>query len=387
MATKKKYDKEKSAGYDGMKNDFSSLAKDIKNEKIPNVILLCGKEQYLVQWCVNEIVKHFVNDATAAIDFTRIDDTRFTLSEIVNACDTVSLLSSKRVVLAENFYYAEGTKKRKKKGEGSDKESDAATTENDLGTSLDSDSEMDALCEYIKTVPDTTILVFTCGIPDMRTKIVKTIGECGRISAMKSLEGAELRRFIMRRLEKAGKGAKSEIIDQIIHLSGYEDKDSEYTLYNLDNDISKIIAHSRSENIRPEDVDAAIAGNSENDIFKLLDAITTGRKDEAYRLMFNNLSAAGSEGGIFGLLALIVKNVENILFVKEMKADGMNLAACQAAMKPLHPYVVQKAWGFSDRFSMQQLKGMCRAVYEIDANVKKGLIGDTLALEMFIANV
>lgn len=378
MAGKKKFDKDKSAGYDGLKNDFSSLSADIKKENLPNVLLLCGKEQYLVQWCINEIIKRFVNEATAAIDFTRIDDTKFTLSEIVNACDTVSLLSKKRVVLAENFYYAEGKKKRKT--------ADPAATETEAQMSLDSDEEMQALCEYIKNVPDTTLLIFTCGIPDMRTKIVKTIGECGRISAMKSLEGAELRRFIMKRFEKAGKGAKTEIIDQIIHLSGYTDKDSEYTLHNLENDINKVIAHSRSENIRTEDVEAAIAGNSENDIFKLLDAITTGRKDEAYRLMFNNLAATGSEGGIFGLLALIVKNVENILFVKEMRAEGMNLAACQSAL-PLHPFVVQKAWGFSDRFTVQQLKGMCRTVYEIDANVKKGLIGDTLALEMFIANV
>jgi DNA polymerase-3 subunit delta len=373
-STKKKFDKAKSAGYEGMKNDFSSLLSDIKKEKLPNVLLLCGKEQYLVQWCVNDIIKRFVNEATAAIDFTRIDDSRFSLSEIINACDTISLLSKKRVVLAENFYYAEGVKKRRTRADG----------EEPVG--LDSDEEMQALCDYVKTVPDTTLLIFTCGIPDMRTKIVKAIEECGRVSAMKSLEGAELRRFIGKRFEKAGKGASSDIINEIIRLSGYEDKDSEYTLFNLDNDLNKIIAHSRSANIRPEDIEETIAGNSENDVFKLLDAITTGRKDEAYRLMFNNLAVAGADGGIFGLLALIVKNVENILFVKEMRAEGMNLEACQSALA-LHPFVVKKAWGFSDRFTLQQLKSMCRTVYEIDANVKKGIISDTLALEMFIANV
>ncbi len=376
MATKKKFDKAKNDGYKGIEDGYNLLKNDIKSGQVPSVILLCGDERYLVQWFVNTIIKRFVNEATAALDFTRLDEKKFGLSNIVEACDTVSMLSEKRVVLVEDFFYAEGVKK-KKKDEKNDDEPAAG---------FDSDEEMNALCDYLPTVPESTILIFTCGIPDSRSKFVKAVESTGKIYAMKKLKGADLRRFIEKRLKNAGKAARPEIYDEIIRLSGYADKDSSYTLLNLENDINKVIALSKTENISSADVASAISGNRENDVFKMLDAITTGRKDDAYRLMFNSLASDTGEGGTFGILALIIRNLEMILFVKEMRSEGMNLKECQANISA-HPYQVEKAWGFSDNFNVKQLKAMCKTAYEIDGNVKKGLISDTLALEMFIANV
>lgn len=376
MATKKKFDKAKNDGYKGIEDGYNLLKNDIKSGQVPSVILLCGDERYLVQWYVNTIIKRFVNEATAALDFTRLDEKKFGLSNIVEACDTVSMLSEKRVVLVEDFFYAEGVKK-KKKDEKNDDEPAAG---------FDSDEEMNALCDYLPTVPESTILIFTCGIPDSRSKFVKAVESSGKIYAMKKLKGADLRRFIEKRLKNAGKAARPEIYDEIIRLSGYADKDSSYTLLNLENDINKVIALSKNENISSADVASAISGNRENDVFKMLDAITTGRKDDAYRLMFNSLASDTGEGGTFGILALIIRNLEMMLFVKEMRSEGMNLRECQANISA-HPYQVEKAWGFSDNFNVKQLKAMCKTAYEIDGNVKKGLISDTLALEMFIANV
>lgn len=376
MATKKKFDKAKNDGYKGIEDGYNLLKNDIKSGQVPSVILLCGDERYLVQWYVNTIIKRFVNEATASLDFTRLDEKKFGLSNIVEACDTVSMLSEKRVVLVEDFFYAEGVKKKKKDEKNDD----------EPAVGFDSDEEMNALCDYLPTVPESTILIFTCGIPDSRSKFVKAVESSGKIYAMKKLKGADLRRFIEKRLKNAGKAARPEIYDEIIRLSGYADRDSSYTLLNLENDINKVIALSKTENISSADVASAISGNRENDVFKMLDAITTGRKDDAYRLMFNSLASDTGEGGTFGILALIIRNLEMMLFVKEMRSEGMNLRECQANISA-HPYQVEKAWGFSDNFNVKQLKAMCKTAYEIDGNVKKGLISDTLALEMFIANV
>ncbi len=395
MATKKKFDKAKSEGYKNLDDGYNMLKNDIKSGEVPSVILLCGDERFLVQWYVNTIIKRYVNKTTEALDFTRLDDKKFSLQNIVEAADTVSMLSEKRVVLVDDFFYAEGRKKKKEKKDKDEKSKPAVKIENDadeiieeIATGFDSEEEMAALCDYLKEVPDSTLLIFTCGVPDMKSKFVKAVESSGKVYAMKKLKGADLRKFIEKRLKNAGKGARPEVYEEIIKKSGYNDKDSSYKLLNLENDINKIIALSRGENISMADVSAAIAGNRENDIFKMLDAITTGRKDDAYRLMFNSISAgSGSgDGSTFGILVLIIRNLEMILFVKEMRGEGMNLKECQANISA-HPYQVEKAWGFSDSFTVKRLKNMCKTAYEIDGNVKKGLISDTLALEMFIANV
>ncbi len=400
MATKQKYDKAKADGYKGFADGYRMLNKDIKSGALPRVMLLCGDERFLVQWFVNTIIKKYVNQATAALDVTTIDEKKFGLKNIQEAADTVSMLSDKRVVLVEDFFYAEGKKKKKEKqedkpkpeakpkakAEDHDDDDDDDDIVEEIATGFDNEEEMAALCDYLKEVPDSTLLIFTCGIPDLRTKFVKAVQETGKVYALKKISGADLQKFIEKRLNAAGKTAKPEVITEIIKYTGYNDNNSNYTLLNLENDINKIIALSKNEYIRISDVSDAIAGNLENDIFKLLDAITGGRKDEAYRLMFNNLAAGTGDGSTFGLLAMIIKNIEMILFVKEMRSEGMNLAQCQKNISA-HPYAVKKAWGFSDRFTIKGLKNMCRTAYEIDSNVKKGLISDTLALEMFIANV
>ena len=70
--------------------------------------------------------------------------------------------------------------------------------------------------------------------------------------------------------------------------SGYGNKAIEYSLYNLENDLKKIIAHSgNSSEITAADVSDIIAANPENNVFAMLDAIGRNRKDEAFRLLHN----------------------------------------------------------------------------------------------------
>ena len=95
----------------------------------------------------------------------------------------------------------------------------------------------------------------------------------------------------------------------LIQDSGYGNKDIEYNLYNLENDIKKIIAHSNGDEILSSDVALTISTNLETNVFAMLDAVSRNRKDEAYRLL-HNLMVSGE--GVFRLLALISSQLELI---------------------------------------------------------------------------
>ena len=56
----------------------------------------------------------------------------------------------------------------------------------------------------------------------------------------------------------------------IISESGYGNKAVEYRLYNLDNDLKKIIAHSRGDSIKESDVRAVMSASPENDVLQCL---------------------------------------------------------------------------------------------------------------------
>lgn len=373
-----KNDAQKNKAYKALPDGFKDLVKDIKSDSLPSVVLICGKEQLLVKWAVNEIIKKNVNEATKALDLVRIDANRTSIAAITEACDTMSLFSAKKVVLVEDFYPAEGrTKKRKERGESS--------AEEFTDSVVDDHIDWDEISSYLPNISDGTLLVFICDIPDATSEIFKVIGKCGKVYVIKTLQGADLRSFVEKRVKAAGKSIRPNVLRELIDFTGYNDKDSEYTLYNLENDINKILAHSKGEEITSADIKAGTIGNIDHDIFELLDAISTGRKDEAYRLFFNEMR---NQDSVLPLLSQVISQFERILFVREMRDESKNLdEMCKILRQKPGDFKIKKAYGFSEYYSSKKLKQILKHAYEVDSQIKLGLLPESLALEMFISQL
>lgn len=343
---------------------FQTIGKDLKSDQLPNVILLCGEEQYLVQWAAKQLIDKYINKATESLDFTRLEPAGLTVNTIKESCETLSMLSERRVVLLPDFAPA-------------------------LGEKLKGFSESDEkeLLEYLKDVPETCLLLITAGAPEgkskKKSKLKAGIEKAGTVYDFGPLSGAQLRSFIVKRLKASGKVCRNSVVDLLIQDSGYGNKEIEYNLYNLENDINKIIAHSDGDEILSSDVALTISSNLETNVFAMLDAISRNRKDEAYRLLYN-LLASGE--GVFRLLALISSQIELILEVKEMREDGMTPAQMQKFLG-VHEFRIKKAMSVTEKYSAEQLKKILSKAYEIDGNIKSGLLDQRLALEFFIAQI
>ena len=99
-----------------------------------------GIEQYLVKWAVETLVKKYVNSAASAMDYVKLSGERITVSEIINACETFSMFSERRIVWVRDFKPLE---------------SDSAR-----GFSKD---EIKELAAYAEKSNDRTILIFFFG--------------------------------------------------------------------------------------------------------------------------------------------------------------------------------------------------------------------------------
>lgn len=355
------------ASYQSMRKKehaFQTIGKDIKAGKIQNPVLLCGEEQYLVHWAAELLTDTYINKATASLDFTRLEPEGLTFDKIQESCETLSMFSEKRVVLIPEFPPA-------------------------LGQKLKGFSESDekALTDYFKELPETCLLIITAGCPDpknkKKSKIHTAAAKTGSVYDFGPLNGSQLRSFIAKRFKTSGKLCRNSVIDMLIQDSGYGNKEIDYNLYNLENDIKKIIAHSDGDEILSSDVAMMISTNLETNVFAMLDAISRNRKDEAYRLLYN-LMVSGE--GVYRLLALISSQLELILEVKEMREEGMSLPQIQKALG-VHEFRIKKAMGVTEKYSVGGLKRILSKAYEIDSNIKTGLLEQTLALELFIAEI
>lgn len=350
--------------YKKKEHAFQTIGKDLKTGDIPNLVLLSGEEQYLVHWATEMLLDKYINKACESLDFTRLEPETLTIDSIRESCETLSMMSPRRVVLLPEFPPALGQKLK--------------------GFSENDEKE---LLEYLKAVPDTCLLIITAGAPDpknkKKSKLQTAVGKLGRVYDFGPLSGAQLRSFIVKRFKASGKLCRNSVIDLLIEDSGYGNKEIDYNLYNLENDIKKVIAHSSGDEIVSADVALTISTNLETNVFAMLDAISRNRKDEAYRLL-HNLLVSGE--GVYRLLALISSQLELILEVKEMREEGLGLSQIQKNLG-VHEFRIKKAMSVTEKYSTDGLKRILSKAYEIDGNIKTGLLDQMLALELFIAEI
>lgn len=330
---------------------FKRIGRDIKEGRIGSLVLLYGKEQYLVNWAEQLLVSTYINPATRQMDYAVFDAADAEAYEIRNACETIAMLSEKRVVTVKF-----GAKARLKPAD---------------------------IINETAPLPAETLLMLVFENDEPDREALKTAEKTAVIYDFGSLDERLLKAFIGKRVRACGKTIGNAAAREFIEISGYFHKDSDYTLYSLENDLKKIAAHCEGEEITAEDIDAVTNGSIERNIFALVDAVSKNRKDEAYRMLYNLLTGGDT---VYHMLAMIISQFETILSVKELREKSMTNAQIQKALK-IHEYRIKKSVPLADRYSAKELRRILINAYEIDSNIKSGLMEAQLALELFIAEI
>lgn len=339
---------------------YKRIEKDIRSDRVKNVLLLYGREDFLIRWAVDTLVRKYVSEVCRDMDFSRIDGSTATFGQIRNDCETLPFLSEKRVVLLRDFKLIEGEKMK----------------------SFDEEEER-LLTDYLKNIPENCLLIITAGNVDKRKKPFRAVSEAGGVYEFGELDERSLKTYIEKRFREAGKTARPSVVAGLIAASGYYDRETEYTLYNLENDIKKAIAYSESAEIGMDAVDNTVSGNLDTDVFAMIDSLGKGRKDEAYRIL-HNLLASGEQ--VYRLLALLCSHFEIILSVKEMKEEGKSFPEMKDILG-IHEFRIKKAASFAEKHTLARLRRILQKTYEIDKNIKTGLLEASLALELFISEI
>lgn len=341
-------------------HSFKTFSDNIKNNDISDVILMCGTEDYLINWAVKSLVQKYINENSKQTDYVVFDQDITNINQIIDACNTFSILSSKKIVWVKNF-----TPIAKETSKGY------------------TDGDIVALENYINSSNSSTILVLSVNEINKKINLVKKIVSAGQIYDFSKLEYGQLAAFANKRFRQAKIIAEPRIVKSIVEASGYYNKETDYRLYNFENDLVKMIAHSDGIKITEEDIKASINGDMETFVFNLLDAVSKNQKDNAFRLLNNILDSGGT---FFPLLGLIISNFEIILEVREFRDDGLSLTEIIKKLK-IHEFRVKKAAIFSEKFSREKLRNILSDLYEVDRNVKTGLLGQKMALEIVIARI
>lgn len=343
-----------------VKHSFKIFSENLKNDGIGKVLLMYGVEQYLVKWAVETLVRKYVNPATLSMDYVLLEGEETSCSKIIEAAETFSMFSARRIVWVRNFKPLASDSAK-----GFPKE------------------EIKELADYIKESNDQTILIFSAEEVKMTAVLSAALKKSAQCYDFDKIDKAELSSFAKKRFKQAGVEIGPGALSALIEATGYFNKESDYRLFHFANDIQKVIAHSDGMKVTEEDIMRTVSGDLDTFVFDMLDAITANQKDRAFQILYNILYS-GKDA--FSIIGVIVSQFELLLSVKELRDDGLDLSAMHKKLGGSE-FRIKKLMPYAAKYTQKKLKETLSAIYEVDRQIKTGLLDSRMALELFIAGI
>lgn len=345
-----------------MTMNYKAFMQHIKKDDTNNVYLFHGKERYLINWAIDSLKKKYVNKEFENFNYNAVDLRQTNADEIINTCETLPIMAEKRLVLVDRYSVLEGEKVR-----------------------TFGESEEKKVTAYVDNIASTCIVIFVCGEKlDKRKSIYKKINKFSSAFEFSKLSANDLKKWVEKRFKKAGKTINIKNTLLLIESCGYLDKDSDYTLFNLENDIHKILHYvGDGGEIKESDILDSISSSLEKNIFVLIEAITSGNKAQGIKMLSHALLYGEAE---YKILALLQRQFDHMLQIKIMKESGKDIAFMKQKLG-LPDFVIKKLLKNASGLTLNTLKKNMINMYEMDKNIKTGIMDPRLALETLIAQI
>ncbi len=190
------------------------------------------------------------------------------------------------------------------------------------------------------------------------------------------LEGYALEKWIIDIVKDNNKNITGDAVKELILFVGND-------LWQLTQEIEKLICYAIGEEIVVGDVHNIVHGRVDADMFQMIEAISLSDKSTALFLLKKQLASGDDPFHIFSMYAYQVRILLKVGGILQDNISDKNVIA--KALK-LHPFVVQKSIGMSQRLSYKKIMSMHKSLVVFDYDIKQGNRDVKSALDLFIIN-
>lgn len=321
--------------------------------------LLYGEENYQIEKAL-KVAKDSLAPSFSDLNYTVIDtDYEKNLEDIISRCESVPFMDKKRVVVVKT----------------SDLFSSSSAYDKD---------EIDNLIEYTNAPLKTTQLIFVPAVIDKRNGFYKKISKNSEVFESKRLDKVQLSNFITRKLNAKHVKIDNSSKDYLIEKSGYLFRDSEVTLFDVENEIEKIVLNTKNDGlINVADIKSTVFEEKNVDIFKFIDAVFNGDVMKSYELL-NNITEVHNAS--IQILALIGRQI-SLLIKLRILLKGHIPESVIAKKLNLHPFVVKKTKALLNKYTYKELLDLYNICSDMDYRAKTGRINDKISVEIMVGRI
>lgn len=319
---------------------MKTIKEHIKRNQYKPVYLLYGTEDYLKKLYQKKL-KDGILAGSDDMNYSYFEGKGIDVNVIKEIGDTLPFFNDRRLIML--------------------KDSGFFKTQNDLA-------------DYVRQIPETTILVFIEKEVDKRNRLYKAVKEIGVISEMNGMDERNLKLWVASMLQKEQKKMTENTILYLLNKTGTD-------MELLANEIEKLVCYAMNQEvITVQDIDAICTTQVTGKIFQMIDAIGLGKQKEALKLYYDLLTLREKP---MSILYLITRHFNILLQIKELSKQGYtNSIISQKVGVPA--FAVNKYITQSKNFRRKQLIDGIQSCADIEEQVKTGRLVDTMGIELLI---
>lgn len=324
---------------------MQSINDDIKNRNFKRVYLFFGDENYLKKKYVDDIKKAVIPVGSEIMNLDVFQEKKIEWLKISAACETVPFMNDFRLIIVKDSeLFVQGNKENSEK-----------------------------LAEYVKNIPDSSVLIFLEDKVDKRGKLYKSVSTNGTSVECKVPSEKEMMTWVGKIAEEKGLKIKGSVISYFIRNinTGMEAVFAE---------IEKLSAYIGKGVVSEKDIDDICIKSLEVRIFNMVDAIGNKKTQTALDI-YNNMILM-KESPLM-ILAMIARQFRLILQSKYLSEKGVYKADIARKINQ-REFVVAQCLAQSKNFKKKVLLQALEDCLECDINIKTGKINDKLGVEMII---
>ncbi|MFA6525527.1 MAG: DNA polymerase III subunit delta [Patescibacteria group bacterium] len=190
------------------------------------------------------------------------------------------------------------------------------------------------------------------------------------------LSNSQLSSWIQKEVKDRGASIEKSAVEELVAKVGMD-------LWQMDSEIEKLVNYTGDQIITTRLVEDFVKAKYDENIFHLTDALGQQNKEQALRLVRDQL-ALGTEP--LQLLSKFIWQFRNLLLVSELLQANKTQKEIADILK-LHPFVVQKTVPQAKRFSSEQLKLIYQKMVDIDFELKNSQTKPELLFDLMVMEI
>jgi len=336
--------------------DFIDFNKKLKEGKISSVYLFKGTEEYLMDKYIENTKKTYIDESFEMINYVEIDvDGSF--DGILNGCETLPFMSEKKLILVKDIY----------------------------GLIQEDRTISDKLNDYLPEISPSVILIIKDKNNKLKknTRLYKTINRLNGVVDFNRLNKVQLKIFIKGIIQENDKKILDRDLDYFIEMSNYLAYRSEKSLFELENELLKIIGHSEDETITREDIDSNLVSDLNVNIFNLIDSIMD-RDLESSLIIFNNMYKMNEP--VARILYMLIRHFRLMMKYTVLAKKGYSLSDINRKME-VSSFELKKLSRNTKKFNETYLRKALGELLDFDKRQKTLALDERLEMEILLVNL